>query len=138
MHGAEHGCGATSDRNEACSSPMQAMPALGSVGAPHDCPLIDGTDDAQAEIFFDEQVAGELLHLFRGHGVDPMLDLLGSHLAAKREFVTAEANHPARGRLERKREIALDVLLGEVELRFVDRLRCARARTARRTTSMHA
>ena len=63
---------------------MQAMPALGSVGAPHDCPLVDRTDDAQAEIFVDEQFAGELLHVLRSHRIDPLLDLLRGHLAAAR------------------------------------------------------
>src|SRR5579871_1035899 len=114
----DHKCGAVAAATSACIEPYAG--ALRCMIPPHDDRFVHRADDAQAEVLVEEQLARELLHVVRGYGIDAALDLLGADLASEGELVAAEAGHPAGGRLEREREVALDVLLGERELGGVD------------------
>src|ERR1700722_87322 len=119
----DHNCG--SSATACCTYRLTLRPRGGTlrrIDAKVDLELVDRSDDREPKVIVREKLARELRNLFGGDGVDSPLDLFGAHVPPQRELVSPEANHSARRRLQRQRQIPFDVLLREPKLVATDRL----------------
>src|SRR5690242_14795197 len=81
---------------------------------------VQWAEHSYGNLFGTEKVARESLHVAARHSFDRSQDFIEGIKTAEIEFLTREIRHPRRGRLQRKHQRALQVILRACELFFTD------------------
>src|SRR5215213_3204253 len=94
---------------------------LASIQVPAQVELLR-PDGGEVHMVCSQVLSGEACYVLRCHGLDAGGDLLWRQELRACYYATADAIHPRSGALEGKERRALELLLGTLQLLFLDRL----------------